>query len=480
MSRRRAVVVFLAVALTLATPAFVFGVYLPRFVTADGALDRQLCARSELSPPPPPGHLTVAIVDGLGFDYARALPELAWLREAGAIRPLAVEFPTYTTPALLSFVTGVGPRMSGVRLNAPTGAVTRDLDNLRAAAESVGRPIDFFDGGWAPFGEIMFTDASVLWRGRRALEAAPFVSRSPRSLRFLYMGDVDEAGHEHGEASAAFRAASVRVARRLERLFALLGPDDRLLVASDHGHLPSGGHGGVEPAIARATFAVLGRDARSGSELDLRPLDDVASTVAVLAGIPTPACNVGRPMLDMFDLAEPTRRALETPALAQRDALVAKIPPPASDGRFFRLAVLGLVVLGVGARARRHLPSPSAWLAPLALTLGYVGFLAARGYRLTFSKMPQQPDFIRDASIGAAIGIALALVLARRTRGADLAALAGSALPLFAMTAWVGFDHHVVPTPYVGLALILWSPTAIAASLVAAIVALRTPPVVSA
>ncbi len=477
MTRSRVAIIAAAIMVMVAAPWFVFGVHLPRFVTADGALDRRLCARSVLPVSPPPGHVTVLIVDGLGFAYAMALPELAWLREAAAMRPLDVTYPSFTTPALLSFVTGVGPAESGIRLNAPTTTVTADLDNLRAAAAAMARPIDFFDGGWKPFGEIMFADDEVLWKGRRAMETAAFVSRPERSLRFVYFGDVDEAGHTHGEASPEFRAAAIQASRHLWRFYVRLQPNDRLLVVSDHGHLASGGHGGVEPEILRATFALLGRDARRGEVLAARPIDDVASTIATLAGVPTPACNRGRPMLDMLHLEPAIQAQLVAPALDQQRRLAAKIAPAPAVHPARRLGIAVLFTLALAGAIRHRWPPWSSWLTPLAFAGGYLGYLAIRGYRLTFSKMPPQPVFIADAIVACLIGVCLALGYAyrRNIAQADVAVLLGAAAPMLWMAAWVGVDPHVVPPPYVGLALILWSPALVASALMALVMVARPP-----
>ncbi len=470
-----------ALLVVVGTPTFVFGVHMPRFVTLEGGIERAHCARSALPAPPPPGHLTVVMVDGLGHDHARTSVDLEWLRHVGAIRALEVSFPSYTTPAVLSFVTGLDPRASGVRLNASTHDATVGLDHLGRAAEDVGRPIEFFDGGWQPFGEIVFADDSQLRSGRRTMETAPFLPRSERSIRFVYFGDVDEAGHEHGEASDAYRAGVARAATLLRRFHATLGPDDRLLMVSDHGHLASGGHGGVEAEVLRATAALVGRDAKSGEELAARPIVDVASTIAVLGGLPVPGCNLGRPMLDMLALDEATAASMLAPAHEQRALLAAIAPglaqaqPSPEPSRSWRLSALGLSVLGAALGVGRRPRRPRSWLALALLALGYVSVLASRGYRLTFSKMPPQDDFIRDATLAALVGLMIALGYAWRRPTEHQAAvlLAGVLTPWLAMVAWEGIDPRVVPTPYVSLAIILWAPLLLAAALGAVVLTLR-------
>jgi hypothetical protein len=511
--------VAIAVAVAVAAPAFVFGVYLPSFVTRDGAVDRSRCARAALAPPAAQGRLVVFIVDGLGYRYARALPALRWLVEEAAMRPLTVSFPSYTTPALLSFTTGLGPRDSGVRLNAPTRSAAAGLDHLGAAARDAGRPIVWFDAGWQPFGEIMQVEPEALWRGRRAAEASAFVTPAA-PLRVVYFGDVDAEGHKHGEASPPFARAAAEAARLIARQRAALDPArDRLLVVSDHGHRPDGGHGGVEPAILEATFALWGAEVRRGAELDARPAADVAATIAALAGIATPACNLGRPMLDALDVDDAARARRYAEPYAQGAGLACSLEPgPGCDGvaetsarlaagegaalagaeawfegwrrardarldadegwaRWLRsgVAALGLVALGLVARRRGVLPPPAAWIIPLVLLAVFAAFLGVRGYRVTFSRMPEQADFVRDALLGGVLSVAAAVAISVRLRAplAGIAALAGVVGPFVCLVAYAGIGTHTVRPPFAGLVVILSSPALIGASLAGVILLLR-------
>jgi hypothetical protein len=297
------------------------------------------------------------------------------------------------------------------------------------------------------------------------MRLAPFLPREPRSLRWVYFGDVDAAGHQAGAASTGYQRAAVTASRLVRRHWAELGPDDRLIVLSDHGHLPTGGHGGMEPAVRAATFAILGRDVKRGEVLGPRPIDDVASTVASLSGIPTPGCNLGRPMLDMLALVPAATDALAANAIDQRTRLEARIDLPRGDDRAIRLVVALLLTGALGVAMRRHRPSAAAWGAPAGLAVGYVGFLVLSGYRLTFSKMPQRWDFITDAILAGLIGsvLALAYVWRRDVDRAGEALLVGTSLPMLWMAAWSGYDPRIVPPPYVGVAVILWAPTMVAA-----------------
>src|SRR5262245_17551026 len=113
-----------ALAIVCAVPAYELGVYLPAFNSPRVALEGVAPRRSAVgSTPGLVRRLGVMLVDGISFDAFDALGELAVLRHEGVLRGLSVSFPSFTSPAITSFVTGVEPRESGVRLNG-------DIDEL--------------------------------------------------------------------------------------------------------------------------------------------------------------------------------------------------------------------------------------------------------------------------------------------------------------------------------------------------------------
>src|SRR5690606_16723871 len=90
--KRLALVILSALAVLVGAPCYVFGLYLPRFVTGQASIARAPGKRSALAVPEAPRSLLLVIVDGLGYRFMRELPELAWLRERGTIRPLWTAF----------------------------------------------------------------------------------------------------------------------------------------------------------------------------------------------------------------------------------------------------------------------------------------------------------------------------------------------------------------------------------------------------
>jgi hypothetical protein len=503
------------VVLALLAPLYLYGFYLPSLLSAERPVPAAACRRS-LPPLPALGSLTLLIVDGLGFDEAQA-PELAWLREQAVSRPLGVPFPSYTTPALLSFATGLGPRDSGVRINGPLGGVTGGLDNLVAVARDGGRPRAIFDAGWKRFGAIFFAGED-LRRGRFAAAAAPLRAPSPGELRILYQGYVDRAGHHHGGDSIAYREARGAAASYLERVVAGLDPGrDRLLVVSDHGHLAGGGHGGAEKEVRRAWLAALGPDLKRGVTLEERPLGDVAATAAVLAGLPTPGCNLGRPMIDLlavepslgarafagpFDQAArlvcslrddegcaevaslgaelaagraaalgPAERLLDE-LRSRRDVAAAAASRKA---RWLRVAIVGALSLLLAAALawwpRLGVRGLLTQLSPALLLAVYAAVLTLRGYHLTFSGMPSRAEVVMDTALAAALAAVAGAALCRfaqrrrpRPTGATLALLAGVGVPVALVAAYAGADPKSVPPPIAAVLVLLAAPAWVAAA----------------
>lgn len=433
------------------TAAYVLGVYLPSFNTPRTSLADVPHPPARPAPPPLARRVMLAMMDGLSFELARDLDELEDLRAAGAMRVLDPPFPTYTSPALVSFVTGLDPRDHGIRLNGQLTGVF-GLDTVTRAAHDAGLPVTIARRGWDPFEETMnpwrtpetpfplraAPDAEVIpgWARYEHWMWLRETGRTPaRGLDLVYLPDADDAGHVHGAASSAYIAAAHRAGGFVERLAKTLDlTQDALVIVSDHSHRAEGGHGGVEPEVRRAFFLGVGRPFQRGVLLDSRPPRDVASTLSLLAGLRVPTSNLGRPMLDAFALDEGARaRAFAKPFVqashfacavrkssrcGEAEAIAARLEggdsaaiAPAeelldtlvrervaedarlastSDGRRWGAGALSLALAGavVGHRRPRVLQRLARAL-PVALlhSATYLGVMGALGYRATFSSI---------------------------------------------------------------------------------------------
>ena len=516
----RLLFVAFSAALAALAAAFVFRVVLASWNTGDTSVRGVRHARS--SHPPPTGEcrrLVFVVVDGLGFDAAIAEPELSSLADGGTLRPLRADFPTYTAPNITSMFTGVGPRDSGVRLNG-AGDGASGLDSVLASAWDSGVYVRTRSRQFSPFLELARPPRASDARGGRlavltdlaiARASIPPTQTRTRAVEMeaIHFGEVDDVGHAHGAASEAYRSEVRHAALFLKNVASHLDSERDVLVAvSDHGHRAAGGHGGVEPEVEKAFFLAWGHDIRKGARLDERPLRDVASTLTVMLGVPTPSSNLGRPMLDVLDVSDETRARLLAepydeitrfscavsneeacgdatgaslgleagkglgPAEAELDAIAkavdADLAMQSTSRRRLPLAVSFLLALVTLAVALRYRPRTKAGLAaPLALVLPYVAVLALEGYGPTLSAMTPLTIFAPDAGTGLAVSVGFigaATYLGKLgLRDAVWMVLVTLAL-LLPLWGWAGADPRSTTQPTAGALTFEASPLIIGAA----------------
>ena len=502
---------------------------LPAWIAPHTIIEGVPHARANAFPAAPIARrLVVIVVDGLGFETARDLAELGPVRERGAFREIVAEYPTFTLPNVTAMVTGLSPRESGVRLNGIGDGAAAD-DVLHSAWDSAVyvrvKSRTFHDFLRAVRAPVQADKRGGRWNA--VAELALDRVRPPMSpneegadlVELIHYGEVDDAGHEHGAASAEYQRRAADAGRFVENVASRLDPSrDVLLVLSDHGHRRERGHGGDEPEVRRAFLVAWGRHIPPRSEpLTPRRMVDVASTIAVVLGVPTPSTNLGAPMLDLFDLDDARRAqaALEpfeqatrfscalqaTPSCAEvaavreelaggsgaerATALVAALASEreaaamareASDRRI-RLAaglVFSLALLGLARHQRRALPRARfGWAAPLTVTFGYLVVLLAIGYRPTLSAMAGTEIFFGDATKAALTGVALTSAIGWRLRWghSEAAFLLVSVSAAFVPLAlYVGADTRALAPNVPSATVFMMSPCVAAAALAALVI----------
>ena len=92
---------------------------------------------------------------------------------------------------------------------------------------------------------------------------------------------------------------------------------DTLFVASDHGQIDRGGHGGQDPITLVEPWVLAGAGVKSGSYGDVQQVN-VAPTLAALLGANIPASAQGRVRTEMLTLNPEQAAAIERAATAQR------------------------------------------------------------------------------------------------------------------------------------------------------------------
>ena len=176
---------------------------------------------------------------------------------------------TVSGPGWSTILTGTWPWTHGVLDNTITGHRLEEHPDLISRATAAGLST-FYSATWKPlYDEILtrqVTDRVVIdqdhWPEYELTVAGSTVHAITQGvdLAFAYFGSPDQAAHRAGATSAAYDQAIENVDRHLSALLrtveARTGEDWMVLVTTDHGHRPEGGHGGQTPA-ERASF-VLG------------------------------------------------------------------------------------------------------------------------------------------------------------------------------------------------------------------------------
>jgi hypothetical protein len=203
----------------------------------------------------------VVLVDGLGHDLLRQRSGHApFLRSLhGTAHRVPRGFPTPTATSMGTFGTGLPPGSHGlVGMQVLDPATDRLLNELswedgpdpRAwqphatvfeAAENAGVTVTmvgphYFDGSG-------LTTAALRgggFRAARSLEervdaAVAAVRATPRSLVYLYWGEVDKVGHVHGCQSWQWGDEVESVDAALRQLAARVPDDTSIVVTADHG-----------------------------------------------------------------------------------------------------------------------------------------------------------------------------------------------------------------------------------------------------
>lgn len=287
-------------------------------MTRRAALGAALCVALAAcgAPEPPSGRKVLLLgLDGIRADRlaAAATPTLDSLAAAGVWRPALTQAPTVSGPGWSSMLTGVWAPKHGVLGNDFTAnaydrfpdLLTR-IERLRPALATLA-VVDWpplastADGGPLISPE---TDRVVLFDGDSlgygaadslvAREAAALLATTDVDVAFVYFGDVDVAGHDHGSFSDEYTAALATVDGHVQTVLQGLArrptfadEDWLILVSTDHGRTEAGGHGGDSPEEL-GIFVLASGPSASGL--------GVPSTPAIVDLVPTALRHLGVPV----------------------------------------------------------------------------------------------------------------------------------------------------------------------------------------
>lgn len=389
--------------------------------------------------------VVLIVLDGVRVDAAERMDNLQALLRRGAGGVLEAELPSLSRPARATFVTGARPEVHGVMTNGrhepppiPSlfslarkqgvhTAVAGDSFWLHAFPGVIDSAQEFDKE--LPESTTRDSEPIRAWQRWACDRIVPFLVPSRSGLLVAGVTSPDAAGHDFGGESdiydEAVREADVCVGRLVSTL------DDgatTFVVVSDHGHIQRrghGGHGGTEPEVRLTPLVMAGPGvAASAAPLKGRHTD-VASTIAVLLGLPLPALSEGRPLTSALMLPPEQRAALEQRVERQQQLLAETLPDPAEAAARERAERtptawgLGLVVLAAGVFSFVRLSGP-AWrkLAAIAVFVAaYAAAFWALGLQYSLSAVVKEEYlnffFLKNLA-AAAIGFAAAALWARR------------------------------------------------------------------
>lgn len=243
--------------------------------------------------------VVLVVIDGLRKDAAEEMSSLTALQRYGAGFTLQAPQPSLSYPNWTTILSGTSQDYHGV------------VTNWHEGAASVETLFDTALRAKVPYIAVGPSDIATLFPAAKRAESTLFrqwsddyltgtyvdavlaaTSRFDRGLVFLHLPDIDEAGHDHGGDSTEYRSTVARVDADLRRL--VEGLQDRrttFVVVADHGHIDSGGHGGWERDVVEVSGVMAGAGIRVAD--GPAELEDIAPTVAVLAGIPVPRQATG-------------------------------------------------------------------------------------------------------------------------------------------------------------------------------------------
>lgn len=394
-------------------------------------------------------HAVLLVLDGLGWEKGIAAPPLRALADAGAGRMMRAEFPTFTYPGITAMMTGRPPLYSGVRINGPRPRLPWDSLPKRAAA--AGYTVRYDPEIFASFASLLLLpDGALRIDASDALPPA-----APRTLDLLYDGRVDRAAHRGGTGSATYREAVAAAAAHAERVWSSLDPaQDLLVVVSEHGHRPAGGHGGAEPEAARAMLVAAGKGVAPRGIVHAGWMRDLAPTVAAMLGTEAPADSLGAPMTEVLGLGH------EAPRAYDRDA--------AHDDAVFReqalvrtsLVALALVIAAAWLARRGALaPLTAQDFTPFTL---YAALVTCGHTALSLSVSWSSPTSqvlysAQTALVGiASTAIAIRFATQRERAAYELLATLLVCVPAFALAlAWVGLSLERIAGPFASFGFLL-------------------------
>jgi predicted AlkP superfamily pyrophosphatase or phosphodiesterase len=191
--------------------------------------------------------ILLLLLDGLRPDALSPTrtPAIWGLKSRGASTLTAQSvMPSITLPCHMALFHSVPPDRHGITTNTYT-PMARPLPGLFDVADAAGRRCGFFYN-WEPLRNLglpgslahsTFMKNAEEPGGDEAVagEAARVLLTSRFDFAFVYLGNIDHAGHSHGWMSDGYLDQVATTDTVVGRLLAELPPDTHVLLQADHG-----------------------------------------------------------------------------------------------------------------------------------------------------------------------------------------------------------------------------------------------------
>lgn len=207
---------------------------------------------------PPAPRYCILLVDALGWSLLRAHPVQAPFLTSLTGRAITAGLPTTTATSITSLGTGLPPGRHGVvgyTSRVPGGTALFNALKWEPALDpltyqpypSVFERADRAGVATTVLGQSSFRDTGLTRAalrgpfraansyGQRVAAAVTAAEAGSPSLVYVYEGDLDYTGHQHGCGSAAWRYQLAMVDRFAEQLYDELPAGTVLVVTADHG-----------------------------------------------------------------------------------------------------------------------------------------------------------------------------------------------------------------------------------------------------
>lgn len=291
-------------------------------------------------------HVYLILVDGLRADTFDKMPFTKSLADQGSFGIFTVPAPTFSRPAYTRIITGACSSINGISSNnqekklfAPTLFDLAEGEGLKAGLSAYRWYYDLLYGPPYRTGE---EDENRLIRDRAPLKYGYFyddfggdyddeeifargieaLAEDNPNFLLVHSMDVDEMGHRHGGISPEYLDAALLNDRCIEEFVSQIpAPEESvIIITGDHGHIDSGGHGGLEREAVEIKVAFYGKGVAPGELPDGYTQLDLAPTIAALLGLPFTSYMEGRIVAEAFDWPAET--------MAQKAALLGETQRP--------------------------------------------------------------------------------------------------------------------------------------------------------